>query len=194
MRRLPHAQRRIQLVRAAMLVFARDGFRGARTREIAAAAGVSEALLYRFFPTKRELQRAIIEERIRQVGPFLTDELRSAAPGRALEALAARFIALCERDPTFLRLLLFSGLEGEPLAPMFFKRRVARNIGLLAGLFDRWKRRGQVRATLDSRFAAWCFMACVFQLITNRLLYRVPNPRARLAASIVDIFFHGVRP
>lgn len=48
-------ERRQQLVEASIGVFARAGFHGATTRAIADAAGVSEALLYRHFPSKEEL-------------------------------------------------------------------------------------------------------------------------------------------
>jgi len=47
------------IVRAAAQVFAAKGFHGATTRELAAAASVSEALLYRHFPSKEALYQAI---------------------------------------------------------------------------------------------------------------------------------------
>jgi AcrR family transcriptional regulator len=54
-RRLRSALRRENIVRKALPLFARKGFDGVTTRELAVACGVSEALLYRHFPTKRAL-------------------------------------------------------------------------------------------------------------------------------------------
>ena len=48
--RLDSDERRQAIVEAAVPLFARKGFSGATTRELAEAAGVSEALLYRHFP------------------------------------------------------------------------------------------------------------------------------------------------
>ncbi|HTQ35224.1 MAG TPA: helix-turn-helix domain-containing protein [Stellaceae bacterium] len=52
--------RRKAIVSAAVPLFARNGFAGTTTRELAAAAGVSEALLFRHFPSKQSLYREIL--------------------------------------------------------------------------------------------------------------------------------------
>jgi AcrR family transcriptional regulator len=196
MKRLTHEERHRHIVQGAMSAFARSGFRGTRSRDLAAAAGVSEALLFKHFPTKRAIQEAIIAERIRQVGSLVSGELRQEKPERALEAIASRILRTPERDPSFLRLLYFAGLEGEPLAPMFFRRRVARGIEELAGLVRLWIRRGWVRKTVDPRAFAWCFTACAGQLAVMRELFgvrRVSGRRGDPAAVLTDLFLRGVR-
>src|SRR5262245_34490262 len=60
--RLSLAQRRRQLIEAARRVFAERGFRGATTRQIAATAGVTEALIFQHFPDKDSLYAAILDE------------------------------------------------------------------------------------------------------------------------------------
>jgi AcrR family transcriptional regulator len=114
MKHLPAAERRKRIVRGAMEAFAKSGFKGTRSRDLAAAAGVSEALIFKHFPNKRAIQKAIIEERIRQTGEFLSPELKKAPLEEALPAMAARILQVSERDPHFMRLLYFAGLEGEP--------------------------------------------------------------------------------
>jgi AcrR family transcriptional regulator len=58
--RLDSDDRRRAIVMAAVPLFARNGFAGTTTRELAAAAGVSEALLFRHFPSKQSLYREIL--------------------------------------------------------------------------------------------------------------------------------------
>ena len=58
--RLDSDDRRKAIVTAAVPLFARNGFAGTTTRELAAAAGVSEALLFRHFPSKQSLYREIL--------------------------------------------------------------------------------------------------------------------------------------
>src|SRR6201992_505331 len=58
--RLDGDERRKAIVAAAVPLFARNGFAGTTTRELAAAAGVSEALLFRHFPSKQSLYREIL--------------------------------------------------------------------------------------------------------------------------------------
>ena len=57
--RLSAEQRREAIVRAALPLFARKGFANTTTRELAEAAGVSEALIYKHFPSKESLYAEI---------------------------------------------------------------------------------------------------------------------------------------
>lgn len=57
--RLSAEERREAIVRAAMGVFAEKGFARATTRDLAEAAGISEALLYRHFDSKEAIYEAI---------------------------------------------------------------------------------------------------------------------------------------
>jgi len=60
--RLPAHERRQAIVHAALPVFAKRSYAGATTAEIAREAGVSEPILYRHFPSKRDLYFACLDE------------------------------------------------------------------------------------------------------------------------------------
>jgi TetR/AcrR family transcriptional regulator len=60
--RLRAEERREKILEAARRVFLESGFAGARTRRIAEEAGITEALLYRFFPSKSDIFRAAVHE------------------------------------------------------------------------------------------------------------------------------------
>lgn len=57
--RLSADERRTRILDAALKVFSEKGFHGATTRELAKAAGVSEALIFRHFPSKEDLYAAL---------------------------------------------------------------------------------------------------------------------------------------
>ena len=105
--------RRDQILDAAMQCFASAGFRGATTREIASRVGITEAALYRHFPSKEALYAAIIARKIE--APDLTAHLEAAARAgddrAVLGGLARTLIERVEADPAFLRILLFTALE-----------------------------------------------------------------------------------
>ncbi|MDE2436311.1 MAG: TetR/AcrR family transcriptional regulator [Sphingomonadales bacterium] len=61
-KRLPGEERRAQIVAAARQVFSQHGYDGAKTLQIARAAKVSEALVYRHFPSKLALYRAVLRQ------------------------------------------------------------------------------------------------------------------------------------
>src|SRR5271165_5935672 len=59
--RLNAPDRRHQLLEAALDFFSRKGFEGATTKEIAAAAGVTEAIVFRHFQSRQALYQAVLE-------------------------------------------------------------------------------------------------------------------------------------
>src|SRR5438128_6336672 len=61
--RMAGEERHLQILRVAMSLFSQRGFRGTTTKEIALAAGVSEAMVFRHFATKEELYSAIIDHK-----------------------------------------------------------------------------------------------------------------------------------
>ncbi|HVF51355.1 MAG TPA: helix-turn-helix domain-containing protein [Pyrinomonadaceae bacterium] len=128
--------RRQQLVDVAMRVFSERGFRGTTTKEIAQAAGVSEAIIFRHFTTKEELYTAIIDHKACQNGAHaeqpIAERLRcsvaeamSKKDDRAVfEGIATMMMRHHEEDTEFLRLLFYSALEGHQLSQMFWDRNV----------------------------------------------------------------------
>ena len=61
--RMAGDERRTQILQVAMRLFSQRGFRGTTTREIAVAAGVSEAMVFRHFANKEELYTAILDHK-----------------------------------------------------------------------------------------------------------------------------------
>jgi AcrR family transcriptional regulator len=86
--RLTSVQRRAAIVQAVRRVFAENGFHGTTTRELAQAADVSEALLFKHFPNKEALYAAIQVSCIQQLGAATVERLE------ALEPCAATLVIL----------------------------------------------------------------------------------------------------
>jgi AcrR family transcriptional regulator len=81
--------RRIDVLSAAMHIFARGGYWGANTTEIAHAAGISQAYLYRLFANKEDLFVAVIGEVHAWLQQEIGRALSGAPEGGELEALLA---------------------------------------------------------------------------------------------------------
>src|SRR5215813_3983951 len=123
--------RRQDILKAAMELFAQKGFRGTTTRDLAAHADINEAIIFRHFNTKDELYRAILEEKNKQWQSSQFDELQQLAlSGDDFQFMARIGHALLdrhERDTTFMRLFLFSALEGHELSEMFINSMPERD-------------------------------------------------------------------
>jgi AcrR family transcriptional regulator len=62
--RRPAAERRREILAAARTLFAERGFHATTTRDLAAAADINDALIYRYFPDKHAILAALIDEAI----------------------------------------------------------------------------------------------------------------------------------
>lgn len=123
--------RRQEILMAAMELFAKKGFRGTTTRDLATQADINEAIIFRHFNNKEELYSAILEYKAAEAQDHpLMEELERLAGENNDEgffmALGRTMLERHEKDTTFLRLLLFSALEGHQLSEMFVASMSAR--------------------------------------------------------------------
>lgn len=93
------ASTRGRILAAAIHAFARGGFRGASTREIAEAAGVTDPLLFYYFTSKADLYREAVHSQLVTLGDGLGDALREADDpreqlGRFVEVYLRYFLDL----------------------------------------------------------------------------------------------------
>jgi len=125
--RLSSDDRRRQLLGHAIALFSRHGFSGTRTKDIAAACGVSEAILYRHFATKEDLYHAILDTHEAAAGKdeWLA-EMRTIADRRDdlefIRCMLAHIVKSFREDTVFHRLLLYAALEGHSLPGLFHER------------------------------------------------------------------------
>ena len=113
--RLPAAERRAQLLEAALGVFAAEGFQMATMDSVAAEAGVTKPVLYQHFPSKREL----FLELLREVGTRLTVAVeeatsRAGSPHRQVEMGFAAYFHFVADHPDEFRLLFGEGVRLDP--------------------------------------------------------------------------------
>jgi AcrR family transcriptional regulator len=78
--RLNSEERRAAIIKAVRRVFAEKGFDGTTTRELAEAAGVSEALLFKHFPNKEALYSAMQLSCCREQTSAKRERLKSLEP------------------------------------------------------------------------------------------------------------------
>lgn len=122
-------ERRMQILKLAVNLFSQRGFSGTTTREIAHAAGVSEAMVFRHFATKEELYSAILDHKAcsdSSFDPFavVANAVQRKDDRGVFEGLAFSALEHHDRDPEFHRLLLHAALEQHALAEMFWERNV----------------------------------------------------------------------
>ncbi|AMY12099.1 Rut operon repressor [Luteitalea pratensis] len=146
-RHVPSGARRAQILHAAAELFGEHGFAGTTTREIAAAVGASETVLFRLFPTKESLYLAVLEHQVplAEVEEWLR-QLREIAETRDDEALfravVTAVLASYRAHPTYHRLMLFAALEHQELARVWQVKYTAPVTGFLREYVSRRQAEG----------------------------------------------------
>jgi len=110
-RRLSAEARRQAILEAAKGVFGSAGYHAATTRDIAAAAGVSEALLYQHFPGKRQLFEAVINAAAADLEARLVRATHAAEP---LDAAAEAYFDFVEDEAALYRVFFRQALQADP--------------------------------------------------------------------------------
>jgi len=195
-------ERRHQIVAVAMGIFSERGFQGTTTREIAQAAGVSEAMVFRHFATKEELYAAILDHKACSSGgkfepaEMVADAISNKDDRGVFEGLALGALQHHEDDPAFQRLLLHSALEKHELAQMFFDQFVLRVYEFLGG-YIRQRQRDGVFVEMDPAIVVRAFIGMVMHHSLNNNLW---DPKRRLlnisnesaAKHFTDILLRGI--
>lgn len=199
-RRLAPEDREHQIVQAAIAFFARHGF-DASTRDLAKELGVTQPLLYRYFPTKEALVERVYEEVfVRRWNPeweeWLADRSVPLADRlkRYLEDYA-RFVLRGE----WVRIFIYAGLSRGGINQKYLGRLRERHFVVIA----RELRHAceipepeDADALEDEIDLVWAMHSSVFYIGVRKWIYELPTPRdlARVIDLRVDAFLAGVPP
>lgn len=189
--------RRQDILTAAMQLFARKGFRGTTTRDLATQAEVNEAIIFRHFNTKEALYSAILEYKAGQVRAVRHEVLEQLAAGsddrKFFESVGRTFLEKHEADSTFMRLLLFSALEGHELSDMFMASMLERNP--FAAYIERRIEEGAFRA-MNPELAARGFFGMFATYVLWQEIFGLkktqPHDREEVIRTFVSIFLSGI--
>ncbi len=173
--RMAGEERRLQILAVAVTLFSERGFRGTTTKEIALAAGVSEAMVFRHFATKQELYAAILDHKACASGNFDPEPITAEAIKRkddrsVFESLALGALDYHEKDPEFQRLLLLSALEKHELSQMFFEQFVRRVYEFLGGYIRERQKEGAL-IEIDPTIVVRAFIGMVMHHSLNNNLW-----------------------
>ena len=193
--RLSATDRRQQILQVATQLFARQGFNGTTTRQIAEKARVNEAIIFRHFPTKDDLYWGVLDEKVQRARSRHKLEERFHEKQEARELFIELAEDLLSRDTTMSRLLMFSALENHRLAGRFFQTYIATYYEKLAEHIGERIAAGEFRQ-VDPLLAARGFLGMLVYHFWIQEIYggkRYQNFEQRqVAETLVDIWLTGI--
>lgn len=177
-RRMTPDKREQEIVREAVGFFAEFGFEG-QTRELAKRLGITQPLLYRYFPNKEALVERVYQEVfLRRWNPFW-EELISDRSKPLKDRLTEFYRDYSQIILTYewVRLFMFSGLKGLDFNTRYLELLRQRIFGLIIQELRHEHRRPTVAAHPVSKMeveAVWGLHAAIFYLGVRKFIYNLP--------------------
>ncbi len=184
--RLSAGDRRRQIVEVTLGIVAEHGVQGTSTRRIAAAAGVSEATLYRHFESRNEILEAALDAVYERVF-----EIIERADGRdafaRLRAIAASHQMTLSSDEARFALPLFEFIAAPPDAGLRgpLGRKQLHAVEMIAAIVADGVDEGIVAAGADASETAWALVS-VFWLRDITYLMGLAGPAEAGSASLLE--------
>jgi len=191
--------RRQDILDAAEKLFSQKGFKATTTKDLAAKAGVHEAVIFRHFENKRDLYRATLELKLSRNRPTALDQMNKSAAKHDdrgfFEALALGLLTRFEEDPAIPRLILHSALEGHEPLKVVTERQLRVEQPTLDYISSRI-REGAFRK-MEPNHAVFAFGAMLFGYIVRQQILGMAShkthDRRKVAKDFVTIFLEGMR-
>jgi TetR/AcrR family transcriptional regulator len=191
--------RRHDILVAAEKLFSKKGFKGTTTKELAARAGVHEAILFRHFTNKRELYRATLDLKTARNRDATLEQMEESAKHRDdrafFEALALGLLTRFEEDPSIPRLILYSALEGHESPRVTVERQLHVEKPTLDYISKRIREGGFRK--MDPHHSVYAFGAMLFGYIVRQYIIGMAShrkhDRRKIAKDFVTIFLYGMQ-
>ncbi|AEF42754.1 Transcriptional regulator, TetR family [Hoyosella subflava DQS3-9A1] len=191
-------ERREQIIQSARRIFQRSGLAGARTRDLAAEAGVNEALLYRHFDSKEALFEAAVATPLEEAVTKLV-QLSGAPPtefdesGELMHQRTYQFtydlLGAMEEIAPLLGIVLFGESEH---ATEYFRRRIEPTLKQIQGVVEAnlpaWPHR-----TFDARLIVEFLMGMAWFTTLSQRLGGHERDRSEVADAIAAMILEGLR-
>jgi TetR/AcrR family hemagglutinin/protease transcriptional regulator len=176
-RRLDKAERRAKLLQCAIRVFARRGIGAARHAEIARKAGVTVPAVFYYFPTRKALVNAVLEE-VARFFLEMTETVhaqRRPAPEIFLEHMRT-FADAVDTHPDYTRVMLeWSTALRDEVWPQYLRFQ-EQNIAITSRTIRRWRMETGSDRDLEGVDEALAIASTGFVLVQMKVA-KLPNSR-----------------
>ena len=168
------ADRRRQILEAAVKVFAGKGFHASRVGDVAEEAGIAYGLVYHYFASKEDLLETIFRttwtemlSRVREV------EGAGVPAAEAVRQVTALLLRTWRRDPDLVRVLVREVTRNQHIQQEI--EEIAEAMQALERIVRRGQETGEFRPELDPRLAAAVFYGALEEVLSSWVLGTLPD-------------------
>jgi AcrR family transcriptional regulator len=191
--RLSAPDRKKEILKCAVKVFARSNYRSARVADIAEAAGVSEAAVYKYFPKKEAIFLEILDHMSKRILTLWEEEFaREEDAIKALKAVGASYYERMMRHPDELKVQFqaISEIDHEAIAARLHRDHESY-VAFFTKVIEKGISQGSIRSDVDVKALAWVFHGLGVLMNMAKILNFEKEVDERMISRIGD-FIYGM--
>jgi TetR/AcrR family acrAB operon transcriptional repressor len=189
---------RKQILDASLKLFSEKGFARTSVRDIAQAAGITDAAIYYHFDSKRDLFEALFEERgITSALAGLEQAAITEPLLDTLQAIATSALEIMQRNKDFMKVLLSEAVNEDPIATEDYRFVTERWRKAQARILREFIDRGELPKAVDVDQASRQLVTLVVGPFTDALMsgedHAGPDPAPELVGRVCSAIEHFTR-
>jgi AcrR family transcriptional regulator len=171
------ADRRRQILDAAVRVFARQGFHGCRVSDIADEAGVAYGLVYHYFRSKEQVLDTLFLERWDVLIATIAevDARDDLQPREQLHAIASFIVDSYRHDPELMKVIIVEVTRAANSFGRTHLEKIREAYDGIAGIVERAQADGTFKNDVTPEFAAMAFYGAMEQVLTAWIFDLLPG-------------------
>jgi AcrR family transcriptional regulator len=177
---------RQQILDASLRLFSERGFARTTVRDIARAAGITDAAIYYHFQSKKDLLQALVEERgfVESISDL--ERVEAELPIQEMVIwMAAGAVNVMDQNRDFLRLIIMEGLGADEAALEQYSRLLDLWERALTAVLNRYQAKGELRPDVPTNDLALQMIYTILMAFQDSLIGRhgfaPPSPEERQA-------------
>lgn len=194
-KRLPAAERKKQILKCAVKVFAGSNYYMAKMSDIAREAGISEAMVYKHFRSKKEIFLAVLQHMSTRIISFWEDEIDPDLSSlEKLRAMGLGYYNRMIKHPNELK-VQFLAIAGVDDKDVFNRLRSDHQayINYISSVIQQGIDKGEIRKDVDVNALAFVYNGSGIMMNMMRLLAFKRKFNEKTLIYILDSFLESIR-
>ena len=189
----PAGDKREAILRAAIRVFANNGYFNSKVADIARAAGVADGTVYLYFKSKEEILHSIFDRKMEDAIAEGRKQIDGVSdPREKLRRIANLHLERLGADRDLAVVFQVELRGSTKFMEEFSAAGFAEYLGLIRSTIEEGQRTGIFRADLNAKVAAKILFGALDEMATNWILSKRRYKLAPMADPVLDIFLSGV--
>jgi TetR/AcrR family fatty acid metabolism transcriptional regulator len=184
--------KRQRILDAAVRVFARKGYHGAKVAEIAARARVADGTIYLYFRNKEDILVSLFDKVMEEhIAAARVELQRARDAGEKLRIVAAHHLRLFSGNPDLAVVFQVELRQSTKFLERFTACWLQDYFAVLQEVIAEGQREGSIRADLPKKLATKALFGILDEMVTSWTLGPKEYDVGDLAEPVVDLFLRG---